>query len=260
MIDDALLLLGRDTTGGRTVLETHADRLSERGAADAVHAATYEHDPVADLADELSTIDADRVFAVPMTAAHTYETTEDVPAALSYCPGEVHYCEPVGRYPAMTNVVLDRARERIDPDGADTSLVLVGLGNSALPYGRQTVEYHASRLRDTGPFDEVVTSYLLQNPAVECVRYNVTNDRAVAVPLFVAASEATDRQIPAKLELGRGGMEYAAPLGEHPALTDAIHAEVEKERVLADSPTPTSFEQTLTVDAQPLATDGRGVR
>lgn len=258
MTDDALLLLGRDTAHSRTVLETHARRLRSRDLVAEVETAVYEHDPVAELGTDLADVDADQVYAVPMTVAHTYETVDDVPAALSSCPGEVHYCEPVGRYPAVTSILTERARACTDP--VDASLVLVGLGNSALPYGRQTVEYHASRIRDRGPYEEVVTSYLLQNPTAECARYNVSGDRAAAVPVFVARSGATEEQIPARLELDRGGFEYADPIGEHPRLTDAIHAEVEKERVLADSPTPSSFEQTLTVDAQPMATDGRGPR
>jgi sirohydrochlorin ferrochelatase len=108
----------------------------------------------------------------------------------------------------------------------------------------------------------VRSCYLLQNPAVECVRYNVETPEAVAVPLFLARNEATDERIPAKLELDRGGIAYADPLGEHPGITDAIHAELERQRVLAGgeesrgSALGTSSMRTR----RPVATDGEGPR
>jgi sirohydrochlorin ferrochelatase len=256
-MSDALVLIARDTAQARDVVGTHASRLRSSSVADSVRTAYYEHDPVHELGDEFADVDAETVYALPTTVAHTYETTDDIPAALAECSGEVHYCEPVGRSPGITGAVRERAAERA-PD-AD-SLVLVGLGNSALPYGRQTVEYHASRLKDGGDYGEVVTCYLLQNPAVECARYNVTGENPVVVPLFLAGGQATEEEIPRKLELDRGGLAYADALGTHRRVTDAIRAEVETQRVLAEGSRPPSFEATLTMHAQPMATDGRGAR
>ncbi|MFB6157933.1 MAG: CbiX/SirB N-terminal domain-containing protein [Haloferacaceae archaeon] len=257
MTDDALLLIGRESVNAREVLATHAERLERRGVVDAVHVATYEREPVRELRERFADLPADRVYALPMCAAHTYETTEDVPAALSYVPGEVRYCEPVGRSPAVTDVLLDRATDRA-PAGDDASLVVVALGNSAQPHGRRAAQYHAERARERSSYDEVVTCFLLQNPAVECVRYNVTGDRAVAVPLFVARSDATETRIPRKLELDRGGLAYADPLGDHPGVTDAVEAEVAKQRALAGSDGPASYEATLAAARRPAVTDGEG--
>lgn len=259
MPEDAILLVSQETAAGRETLETHADRLRRRSVAADVRIATYETEPVRELRDQFAGIDADRVFALPARAAHTHKTTDDVPAALSYVPGVVHYCEPVGQSPAITDVVASRANEHVQP-AADASLVLVGFGSSSQPFQRQTVEYHAARLREQTNYGEVVSCYLLQNPAVECVRYNVTTTNVVAVPLFFDACEETDVQIPAKLELNRGGVAYADPLGTHPGVTDAIHAEFEKQRVLATSGAPgsASFEASLARTRKPLATDGEG--
>ncbi|WP_248898017.1 CbiX/SirB N-terminal domain-containing protein [Haloplanus halobius] len=260
MTRETVLLVGRRAENTEDVLETHARRLRERGVADAVRTATYEHEPIRELRESLSALSADRVYALPMCLAHSYETTEDIPAALSYVPGTVHYGEPVGRSPAVTGVVEQRAAAQVPP-AASASLVLIGFGNSSQPYHRQAVEYHADRLRERTAYGEVRTCFLLQNPAVECVRYNVTGDRTVAVPLFVTRSDATEREIPAKLELDRGGIEYADPLGTHAHVTDALEAEVARQRVLAtaDDGTPTTFESTLTQSRTPLATDGEGL-
>jgi sirohydrochlorin ferrochelatase len=259
MTDDALLLIGRDTTPeARDVYETHADRLRRRDTADAVHVATYEHEPRRELRERVGTVGAARTYAVPMCMAHTNETTEALPAAFDAIDGEVQYCEPVGRSPSVTRAIIDRATERSAAD-AVTSLVLVGFGNTAGAYHRDVTEYHAAHARERADYGDVLACYLTQNPTVECVRYSVGTESAVAVPLFVAPSTASETRIPSKLELDRGGLAYADPLGTHPAVTDAVQDRLETGRVLAESTAgQPSFEETLTETARPLATDGEG--
>jgi sirohydrochlorin ferrochelatase len=258
MTTESIILIGRDAGNARELFETHADRLRTRGAADSVTVATYDSEPVQELREQFRRGSADRFFAVPMDLAHSHETVTGIPRALSYLPGEVTYCEPVGQSPAVTDVIEARASEQMDPSG-DSSLVLIGFGSSSKPYYRQMAEYHAARLREQTDYGEVLDCYLLQNPTVECVRYNLTNPAAVAVPLFVSQTEATRERIPAKLELDRGGVEYATVLGDHPRITDALHAEIEKQRTLLSRATqPDSFEAQLARSQRPVATDGDG--
>lgn len=259
MTEDTLLFIGREGTHTRETLETHAARLAARGAVDRAHVATYAEEPVRELRGRLEALTAETVFVLPASLAHSRETTDVLPATFPHVSGEVRYCEPIGRSPALTRLITRRATARVDPDG-DATLVLVGQGNSSQPYHRQMTEYHATRIAEGSEYAEVVTCYLLQNPAVECVRYNVTTDRAVAVPLFLTANETTDSRIPAKLELDRGGVAYADPLGDDPLVTDAIHGELTRQRVLADTAGggPASFEGALARTARSLATDGEG--
>lgn len=264
MTTDAILLTGRDAGNAREVYQTHADRLAARTSVDEVTVATYESEPSRELRDELATIDADDVYAVPMTAAHSHDTLQRLPGALAAVPGDVHYTEPIGRSPAVTEIIADRGREALaarDGDGNDTetTLVLAGFGSSTKPYHRQAANYHAARIRERAEYDAVTTCYLLQNPTVECARYNVDTDHAVAVPLFVARSEATEARIPEELELDRGGIAYADPLGTHDRLTDAIVAEVAKQRALATTDAgATALTDQLGRTARPVATDGEG--
>jgi len=78
----------------------------------------------------------------------------------------------------------------------------------------------------------------------------------MAVPLFVTRTEATERRIPE--EAGRRGFKYAEPLGTHPRLTDAIDAEVAKQRALTVdyAVSAASFEARLTQVLCPSAKDG----
>ena len=241
MTSDALLLIGRRTTHAQETLQTHAERL-DGDLVDQAHVGTYESEPVRELREQLDRITADRVFAIPTTVAHSYATLDDLPAALGQIDGDVHLSEPLGGSPLVTEVLTSRATEAV-PAAEDVSLALVGFGSSSKPYHRQTTEYHATRIAEQSAYGEVETCYLLQN------------DRAVAVPLFFTRSEATERRIPEALELHRGGMAYADPLGTHPRITDAIRAELEQQRVLADSAVTTANP----VDgARPVATDGEG--
>lgn len=259
MTTESILLIGRNTRNAHDVLGSHADRLSRRADVDGVEIATYEREPMLELREQFERISTDTVYAVPMCAAHSHETITDIPAVLSYVPGNVHYCEPLGQSPAVTEVIEERGASTV-PASDDVSLILVGFGSSSKPYHRQTTDYHASRLREESGYGEVLTCYLLQNPTVECVRYNTTKNRSVAVPLFLTRTEATERRIPDELELARGGIEYAEPLGTHPRITDAVHAEVEKQRALAfdDTASGSSFEAQLTRTQRPVATDGEG--
>jgi sirohydrochlorin ferrochelatase len=254
MTGESVLLVGR--TEGHDVFETHAARLRQRIDA-SVTVATYEDEPARELRDELADVSAETAYVVPMCAAHTYDTINEIPAALSSIRGTTQYCAPIGESPAVTDALADRAAKLSKPD-PDTSLVLVGFGSSAKPYSRQTVEYHATRLREQTDYKAVVTCYLLQNPTVECVRYNVPTDRAVAVPVFVAPSEATEQRIPSQLELDRGGIQYADPLGEHQQVTEAIAAELAKQRSLAADSSKRNSLEAQPIN-QPVATDGDGI-
>jgi sirohydrochlorin ferrochelatase len=261
MTTESILLIGRNMRDGHEVLEAHADRLSRRAVVDNVEIATYEREPIYELKEEFEQISADTVYAVPMCAAHCHDTINSVPAALSYVSGDVHYCEPLGQSPVVTEVLEEKGVNLI-PASDEVSLILVGFGSSSKPYQRQTIDYHAARLRKQSGYEEVLTCYLLQNPTVECVRYNMTKNQAVAVPVFLTRSEATESRIPDKLKLPRGGIEYADPLGKHPRITDAVHAEVEKQRTLAvdDVASAASFEAQLTRKERPVPTDEEGIR
>lgn len=259
MRNDALLLIGRGRQPAQDVFDAHATRLRRRDVTDTVHVARYEHDPRTELEPTLQAIEADTVYAFPMTIAHNYETTDTIPAALRAIDADVSFCEPIGTTAPITEILIERATTHYDPT-PDTSVLLIGFGSSSLPYHRQTVEYHAARITETTDFAEVKTAYLLQNPAVECARYTLTNTRAIAIPVFITPSKATEREIPAKLELDRGGLQYADPIGPHPRLTDAIQAAIDRQRTLSTDPSATEHPRphSDSPGTRTVATDGDG--
>lgn len=250
-MSSTLLITGRETDHGRDVLATHARRLADRGVVGQVEVLLYEDDPARELRPALDEVGTETVYAMPTSFAHTGATTNGVPAALSRVAGEVRYCEPLGRSPALTDVLAERAREAA-PGDSDVSLVLAGFGDSSRPFHEQASEYHAARLREREGLAEVHACYLVQNPAVECARYNIDGP-GVAVPLFLADCPATTTAIPEKLELDRGGIAYGDPLGTHPRVTDAIAGEVERQRALAGR---ADAEPSAPPEADLVAADG----
>jgi len=189
MTTDAILLTGRDAGNAREVYQTHADRLAARTSVDDVAVATYESEPPRELRDELATIDADDVYAIPMTAAHSPRHPPTSPRRTRRHPRNrslhgTHRSKP-RRHRGAPRPSARRHRPQHRPasaDVTDSTLVLAGFGSSSKPYHRQTANYHAARIRERTEYDAVTTCYLLQNPTVECARYDVDTGHAVAVP------------------------------------------------------------------------------
>lgn len=244
---ETVVLVGRNEV--QSVAEQHADRLRNANIVDTVTTATYELEPESELRETLSDVRGDQIYAVPICFAHTHETLKDIPRALKRLSGEVQYCDPIGKHQTVTEAIRSRAVAASDAD----ALILVALGNSRDSYARTAAKSHAARLR--AGFDEVRTTYLLQSPAVECARYTLEADHAVACPLFVSECEATRDRIPEQLELHRGGIDYAEPFGAHDAVTDAISVAVERARANSEPSTPSP---DIVANADPVATDGRG--
>jgi len=249
MTRETLILVGRTET--TAVARQHAARLRARETADDVVVMTYDEEPARELKTPLSACEDERSYVVPLCFAHTHGTITDVPRALERLDGDVRYCDPIGTSPIVTQAIRDRAAAASDAD----ALLLVALGNSSESHAREAATRHAERLESS--FEEVKTAYLLQSPAVECARYTLAADHAVVCPLFIADCAATTEQIPSRLELGRGGLDYAAPFGDSEVVTEAIRVAVRRERVLAESNARTAGNDLLAA-ARPVATDGRG--
>jgi sirohydrochlorin ferrochelatase len=105
MTTESIQLIGRATCNAHGVFETPASRLSDRAAVDDVEIATDGGDPIRELGGTFERTAAGSVYAVPVSAAHSHEAVDDIPAALSYLPGNVQYREPLARSPAITEPI-----------------------------------------------------------------------------------------------------------------------------------------------------------
>jgi sirohydrochlorin ferrochelatase len=248
MIDGTLLLVGRHTDGSSRAIDAHAERLRDRGVAASVRGVRYDRTHAVDgdgtALSEASAHDDGDVFLLPAVVANTRGTRHAVRSIAASISAPVCVCDPIGRAPVVSRLLLERAEEAAEPSG-DTALVLVGFDSeSSPPESRETLEYHARRLRERSGYGDVGSCYLLRDPSVECAQYNVSERRIAVVPAFVSPGPAIEAEIRAKIRDDSDRVSYADPLGTHPRLTDAMHAAVTKRCVLeardrdASPPTP----------------------
>lgn len=253
MIDGTLLLAGRHTDGPNQAIERHAERLRDRDIAASVQVVHYDRTHAIDGdGTALSRTDApddEEVFLLPALMTNTRGAEHAMRAIATSIPNPVCVCDPVGRVPTVSRLLLEHAEEAAQPSES-TALVLVGFGSDSAPGSRRTLECHERRLRERSDYGDVSSCYLLQDPTVECVRYNVSGRRMVVVPAFVSPGPAIRTEIRAKIRDDRGRVAYAEPIGTHPLLTDAMHAAVAKQYVLT----------TRDSDVPPPATTADGSR
>jgi sirohydrochlorin cobaltochelatase len=156
------------------------------------------------------------------------------------------YCEPVGNHPAMTELLLKRARE-IAPgvDPAETSLLIVAHGTDLNENSAVAAKREAEKIRALGKFAEVLNVYMEEQPLVSNWRKLTKTRNVVVVPFFISdglhsyediprligiANEAAIPSRTARREIFRGNpyaindrsLFYAPSIGTDPGFADII--------------------------------------
>lgn len=163
---------------------------------------------------------------------------------------KVLFTEPFGTHDAMTDVVVERAREATRGlAGADVGLAVVGHGTERNPHSAEAIHHHADRIRERGVFGEVRALFMDEPPYVGDATDRFETDEIVAVPLFVADGFHTREEIPELLGLEPGGDGYRSPstvddrriwyagaVGTHPGVADVILERAAEAGATLDSP------------------------
>ena len=107
------------------------------------------------------------------------------------------YCEPVGNHPAVTQLLLKRAREvapAVDP--AKTSLLIVAHGTDLNENSAVAAKREAERIRALGNFAEVLNVYMEEPPLVSDWRKLTKTRNVVVVPFFISDGLHSYEDIP----------------------------------------------------------------
>ena len=237
----------------------YAELLRSQGLFDEVVEGYWKEEP--SLRQVLRTCTYTDVTIIPMFISEGYFTETVIPRELGLghqgvVPSQgvartlggrtVRYTLPYGVHPAMTNVILERAREVLpDAGGEDTALIIIGHGTTRNENSNKVVHQNAELLRAQGIFSEVHALFLDEEPKVTGWREKVKARRVVMVPFFASEGWHTLETIPedlglegtvtvfsAQLEEGQsegapGGqgeqtVYYGKPVGTHPAVADVI--------------------------------------
>ena len=110
------------------------------------------------------------------------------------------YCQPVGNHPAMTELLLKRARE-IAPgvDLAETSLLIVAHGTDLNENSAVAAKREAERIRAIGKYATVLNVYMEEPPLVSDWRKLTKTENVVVVPFFISDGLHSYEDIPVLL-------------------------------------------------------------
>jgi sirohydrochlorin cobaltochelatase len=229
-----LILLGHGSTalpGANTILARHAENLEARGLFAKVRFGALYGDPAAETA--LRQPRLGEAYVVPLFMCHGRYTRQVIPGLFGLAApvdgAGLHFCPPVGLHPRLTQIIVERAVERLRAGGEDpgeASLVIVGHGSTESDGSRQATRGHCLRARRRGLFRSVRMAFLDEAPTLARVLSGL-NGPLVVAGLFAAEGAHARRDVPEALAGYRGGAVYhLGPLGSDPALPEVILAQV----------------------------------
>lgn len=172
------------------------------------------------LAGVLRRVFSPTVFVVPLFISDGWFTETVVPTELGLrSPGApafprvqtrgqqtVIYCRAVGSHPAMSEVLIERARTVVrsrpfprPPAESDMALLIAGHGTSYSPGSRKSIEDQVRTISALGTFADVRGVFLEEDPKVADAWDLVTARNVVLVPFFMSDGLHTQEDIPAML-------------------------------------------------------------
>lgn len=206
--DSALIVVGHGSTvnpDSSAPTFDHAEEIARRGIFGEVHCAFWKEEP--SLRQVLHMTDRDDIYVVPNFISEGYFTRTVIPRELEL-EGDVtrragrtlHYCEPVGNHPRMTELLLHRARE-IAPGvpPADTSLLIVGHGTNLNDNSAAAAKREVARIAALGIYAEVLNAYMEEEPLISKWDHYAKCTNVVVVPFFISDGLHSYEDIPVLL-------------------------------------------------------------
>jgi sirohydrochlorin cobaltochelatase len=184
----------------------HAAEIRRQKVFAEVACAFWKEEP--SLRDALFLFDPEwtrEVYVVPNFISEGYFTQTVIPRELDLngptterSNGQIwRYCEPVGNHPAMTELLLKRARE-IAPgvDPPETSLLIVAHGTDLNENSAVAAKREAEKIRALGRFAAVLNVYMEEPPLVSEWRKLTKTRNVVVVPFFISDGLHSYEDIP----------------------------------------------------------------
>ena len=107
------------------------------------------------------------------------------------------YCQPVGNHPAVTELLLKRAREvapGVDPH--ETTLLIVAHGTDLNENSAVAAKREAEKIRSLGKYGTVLNVYMEEPPLVSEWRTLTKTANVVVVPFFISDGLHSYEDIP----------------------------------------------------------------
>jgi sirohydrochlorin cobaltochelatase len=210
--DAALLIVGHGSTvnpDSSAPSLAQAAAIRERGIFREVACCFWKEE--ASLRDALFFFDDPairEVYVVPNFISEGYFTQTVIPRELELegrlttrPGGQVwKYCEPVGNHPAVTELLLKRARE-VAPGvpEAETTLFIVGHGTALNDQSAIAAKREVERISALGSYASVQNAYMEEAPLISDWASLTTALNVVVVPFFISDGLHSYQDIPVLL-------------------------------------------------------------
>jgi len=203
----ALLLLGHgSSTNSDSSLPTllHARTIREQQLFSEVATAFWKEAPY--FSEVLRQIQAEHVYIVPNFISEGYYTKGIIPrefrmtGRLSHTQGKtLYYCDPVGGHSAMTQALLEQAREVLSGSSvepAQVDLILVGHGTLKNKKSTEAIKRQVERIAELNLFQSCTDAYMEEAPLISEWEQLTASNRVVVVPFFIADGLHSYEDIP----------------------------------------------------------------
>lgn len=211
----ALLVVGHGSTenpDSSTPYFDHADEIRAQGVFAEVHCCFWKEEP--SMREALYMIDAEEVFVVPDFISEGYFTREVIPRELDLegptteVHGKtIHYCDPIGIHPAMSDILSKRAFEVADgipPE--ETTVFIVGHGTGLNKQSAEAIRTQVTALSERHPeYASVQEAYMEEEPLIENWDKLAETPNVIVVPFFIADGLHSYEDIPVLLGLREEG-------------------------------------------------------
>ncbi|MBA3272604.1 MAG: cobalamin biosynthesis protein CbiX [Chthoniobacterales bacterium] len=208
----ALLIVGHGSTvnpDSSAPSLAHAAEIRRRGLFAEVQCCFWKEEP--SMRDALMFF-RDRsireVFVVPNFISEGYFTQTVIPRELELTApvteritGQIwNYCEPVGNHPAMTELLLQRAREVAHgaPE-SETSLLIVGHGTNLNDNSAVAAKREVEKIRQMNRYAAVLNTYMEEAPLISDWTKLTDTPHVVVVPFFISDGLHSYQDIPVLL-------------------------------------------------------------
>ena len=256
----ALVIVGHGSTvnpDSSAPTLSHAREIRKRGLFAEVACCFWKEQP--SLRDVLRNTGSPTVYVVPNFISEGYFTQTVIPRELGL-EGKItvrddriiHYCEPVGNHPRMTDALLRRAAE-VAPGvlPSETCLLIAGHGTGLNDNSAKAAKDQVSKIRAMGLFAQVEAAYMEEPPLIADWDQISTQPHVVTVPFFIADGLHSYQDIPVLLgirnEIGPAASQstvflenphhlrgktlyYASAVGTEPGMVDVIIDQARKAR------------------------------
>ncbi|MEX1117594.1 MAG: CbiX/SirB N-terminal domain-containing protein [Terrimicrobiaceae bacterium] len=248
----ALVIVGHGSTvnpdSSTPTLEL-AREIRRRGEFAEVACCFWKEQP--SMRDVLRNTESPTVYVVPNFISEGYFTQTIIPRELGLTgkitPRDgrtIHYCEPVGNHPLMTDALLRRAREvapGVPP--SDTCLLIVGHGTGLNDNSAKAAKVQVAKIRAMGLYAQVEAAYMEEPPLIAEWDQISKHPNVVTVPFFISDGLHSYQDIPVLLgirdEIGHSASQsavffenphhlrgktlyYSKAIGTEPGMADVI--------------------------------------